>query len=568
MNRHDHDDDDDDEYDHPCRSTELHDDEDDQLPFAVGAHDEVLRISSASPQQQQHNTKELDPLRTPDTISSSFHSVATTQVLPELAASSVISNSSQTTNDSSCCGAGGSFLVTDSQYLDAAASLLLPTSSFFSGMTLQPSHTAGATATAAAAHESSTTPRLASAGTVVAATSPPGFSFLLEQADNRSDAPSEKKSNSEPTVVTRKAAPSGKSKPTARLPALPEESLDHQSVTSATESSLILEGFENLESGGYAEPQHKNTNWSFPTTTAAAAAAAALPSFRTSPAASSSSFKCSDERRLASLAGATAVTTGDNAFTVAVELQCGSTTITDVLDVLGNPDFLRLWCDPIRSLVIVSSSEGARNAAERRQQPSAFAFAAHDRHDHNDYPSNNRREYEGEWIEATSPGLVSPGSSNGNGGDWMLWQQLPTLLGFPTYGKVTMFVERVAGRVGLTLGPFPGDIHVSHKLRVTQLEGSGKIRIEDSVRLRKSDNDDEDGNCIAFCGIFSVLQRCFLPTTEDYIDQVLSSMARLRFLVENGEAYVSCSPFASSSSTMAAANNVQTEPHSPLLVRA
>ena len=114
-------------------------------------------------------------------------------------------------------------------------------------------------------------------------------------------------------------------------------------------------------------------------------------------------------------------------------------------------------------------------------------------------------------------------------------------LGFPCYGKITMFVERQRGQVGLTIGPFPGQIEVSHKLKIQAPTTDAKsqhqqhlsrIRIVDEVRVQKDTDDDES---VSFCGIFDALEKLLLPTVEDYMDQVLSSMARLRFLVENGE---------------------------------
>jgi hypothetical protein len=93
-----------------------------------------------------------------------------------------------------------------------------------------------------------------------------------------------------------------------------------------------------------------------------------------------------------------------------------------------------------------------------------------------------------------------------------------------------MLVERPRGQVGLTIGPFPGKIEASHKIHVTKMQ-TGLIRIKDTVRLQRDTNVD-----LSFCGVFECIEKCFLPSTDDYIDQVLSSMARLRFLVENGEA--------------------------------
>jgi hypothetical protein len=58
---------------------------------------------------------------------------------------------------------------------------------------------------------------------------------------------------------------------------------------------------------------------------------------------------------------------GENVFEVSMHIDPPS-TVRDVLDVVGNPDFLRLWCDPIRALVITKSSEGARSATNRGEE--------------------------------------------------------------------------------------------------------------------------------------------------------------------------------------------------------
>ena len=73
----------------------------------------------------------------------------------------------------------------------------------------------------------------------------------------------------------------------------------------------------------------------------------------------------SKECQMAALAGAMASRTSDSSFRVSVDLS-SSSTARDVMDVLGNPDLLSLWCDPVPSLVITQNSEGSRNAANPR----------------------------------------------------------------------------------------------------------------------------------------------------------------------------------------------------------
>jgi hypothetical protein len=206
--------------------------------------------------------------------------------------------------------------------------------------------------------------------------------------------------------------------------------------------------------------------------------------------------------------------------------------VRDDMDILGNPDLLKLWCDPIHALVITKSSEGAQNAANRGNLQHDQQHHQQQHHQNQRQTSSSDREYEGEWIEATTPALEAPCAGYVQRAN----STLAYYLGFPTYGKVTMFVERGRGRVGLTIGPFAGGITVSHNLQILQCSdgscedggvASGKIRIVDDVKLRQTAGSDH-----YFCGI---LEKCYAPRLEDFMDSVLSSMARLRFLVEKGQ---------------------------------
>jgi hypothetical protein len=152
------------------------------------------------------------------------------------------------------------------------------------------------------------------------------------------------------TTATAATAASRMNGSVGRLPVLPEE----QSVLSS--DSLILSSYHFLPNAGPASPM---------------SSAPLSSSFSGTGMAASNSM--SAERRMASLAGATAKQTGVNSFTVQVDIAAthtggGGTTnnaAQDVMDILGNPDLLKLWCDPIHALVITKSSEGAQNAANR-----------------------------------------------------------------------------------------------------------------------------------------------------------------------------------------------------------
>ena len=200
----------------------------------------------------------------------------------------------------------------------------------------------------------------------------------------------------------------------------------------------------------------------------------------------------------------------DQSFEVSmtVEAPC---TAQDVIGIIGNPELLKVWCDPIRALVVTKSSEEAGDNRETEQG----------------------REYEGQWIEATTGSLESPASNVGyvyNAGRFILEN-----LGLSSYGKVTMFVERPRGRVGLTVGPFSGGIYAAHTISI--VEDGDLLKIVDRVRLTKE--EDELGFASMFscggCGVFDSFNRCLLPTVAGYMEQVESSMTRLRVLCENGE---------------------------------
>jgi len=187
-------------------------------------------------------------------------------------------------------------------------------------------------------------------------------------------------------------------------------------------------------------------------------------------------------------------------------------TLQDVLGIVGNPDMLHLWCEPVRTLAVTWSTEGSRSATQRME------------------PSQNR-EYDGEWIEATTTNLMSPsGHSN------LLYdtvQNIWSSLGFPFYGKITMFVERQRGQVGITMGPFPGDLTVFHTIKV--VKGDGFIRVMDKVQIghEELNSDNIDYCCSNF---YDTIKQCFFGfKLESHIEHSITTMTRLRVMIENGE---------------------------------
>lgn len=239
------------------------------------------------------------------------------------------------------------------------------------------------------------------------------------------------------------------------------------------------------------------------------------------------------ERSLAALAGATVTTTGPDAFSVSVEVAAADQGVDDhacssALDTLANPEMLPLWCSAL------DASHGHRLVVVRRSEENATTTTTN-----ND--SRRRGAYDGEWVEATAP-LALPLSSGWHVLRWTT--ALGRLLGCgcsPYSGRIKIFVERPARRVSLTLGPFPGNVHVCHRLQVVVVEddddsNNGIVgrttRIQDSVRLQRGSDEEEEDSCGCLSSCAPMLEHCFLPTVQDYMDQTLSSLARLRFLLE------------------------------------
>mmetsp|Transcript_9998 Transcript_9998/g.20846 ORF Transcript_9998/g.20846 Transcript_9998/m.20846 type:complete len:557 (+) Transcript_9998:229-1899(+) len=225
----------------------------------------------------------------------------------------------------------------------------------------------------------------------------------------------------------------------------------------------------------------------------------------------------------------------DDSFEVSLLLgENTCCTVDDVVEVISNVNLLNLWCNPIESLIVTSnSSEGSSLLEETPMNIERENLAGSG----NNRDGNERiREYEAEWIEATTSSLESPSSSVSfvlNAGQAVLQS-----LGCTSYGKITMFIERQRGRISLNVGPFNGGISASHLISVISedSEGGSRIRIVDRVRLTH-ENEDESfflGRLLG-CAVGSCLSSCFYSPIVGYVDQVTMSMARLRILLEGRE---------------------------------
>jgi hypothetical protein len=202
------------------------------------------------------------------------------------------------------------------------------------------------------------------------------------------------------------------------------------------------------------------------------------------------------------------------------------------MNIVSNPNNLQLWYDPIQTLVVTSRSNEEDN--EDGLGNGTGSAGSH---------GSSDRQYEGEWIEASTTALTSPPCIVGP--LYELESTLRESLGVGSYGLITIFVEKTNGKVTLTVGPFPGGIHVRHTISVSCSEeqernhhhhhggGGGGVKIVDRVKLETREEDASTfQNTVSLGGM---LNSCMLPPLASYMQQVKNSMAKLLLLVESGQ---------------------------------
>jgi hypothetical protein len=507
---------------YPDESTSEHEDE---LPFALSV-DPTLQPNARDVQDCRH----LQVL-----VRSALTSSTSQTTQPPDLESSLLSNPTDGESQASAASGGDSFMAgnasffKNSQLIDAAASMFHPASSLLN-ISLAGSHDFRATTDP---NFSLTFQNPAAAPANGAPNS--SFSTLLLAADDRhADAGRYAHHHGDSSSVSR-----------SRLSALQEE--QGQSTASASASTSYIKASRTPRSLDesvdlmYSSENYPRQDRSFPSHHQSRDHPGSQTIVPAAHAASSHSMGSprmfrTEERRLATLAGATATRTGAASFRVSLDLSPSCSSVRDVMDVVGNPDLLVLWCDPVTDLVVTRSSEGARDHSLSGRNPT-IVTGPNSLHSHHASQSDatsssaaSGREYEGEWTEATTSRLMSPPNTSCV---YSTSRAVSAALGFPSFGKLVMFVERSRGQVSLTVGPFPGRIEILYKIRVDSVAG-GRIRIAFDVALRPAASSDSYER-VCMCGIWDWVEKCLLPSTDDYMDQTLRSAAMLRFLVENGE---------------------------------
>jgi hypothetical protein len=190
-------------------------------------------------------------------------------------------------------------------------------------------------------------------------------------------------------------------------------------------------------------------------------------------------------------------------------------SVDDVMRVVGNPNLLQNWLEPIPSLVVTSiSGDGVGTDSFRGSAATT--------------PS---REYEGKWIEAVLPmGVITPApSSSVTSYLHAAKHAMRQTLGVPSSGHLSMFVEGKRHRASFTLGPFPGDMFATHSLSARD-DGNGHVCVLSRVRFKHGEDSDTLSNSTS-SHVWGSLKRCWLPSVVDYAEQARVSMGRLSVLV-------------------------------------
>lgn len=150
----------------------------------------------------------------------------------------------------------------------------------------------------------------------------------------------------------------------------------------------------------------------------------------------------------------------------------------DPFPFLSNASYWRHWCTPITPHSVIITSESSRRIPDDRM-------------------------YEGIWTEATIGGqlsLVSP-----------LFPDFYRLFGCPVFSNLSLFVQ--PDIITATLGPFIGG--TEQRFKFTRTQTSGQFQLNVTVR------------------IVSPNKHCWLFLLKYHRDQVVTSVAQLRYLVED-----------------------------------
>jgi len=238
--------------------------------------------------------------------------------------------------------------------------------------------------------------------------------------------------------------------------------------------------------------------------------------------------------------------------------------IRDVMDIMANMELLHLWFDPIPAIFETTIKDGS---TEGYTSPRLSPSNSLEDNNHNYTAHNTNRQYDGQWVEISTPPLKIPPGAWLSGCSRFIRITFRSLIGFPARIRSMIFVERSCGRMGMTLGPYPDGFMCNsgtmayHTFRIRikdeeeaaiEIGGPGSstsrrcVVISDEVRLQRDEDNSFNGMqrscCLCFILRFilgflerAILFRWYKPDLASYMQQTISSMEKLRSLVERGE---------------------------------
>eukprot|EP00551_Chaetoceros_affinis_P008768 CAMPEP_0203663010 /NCGR_PEP_ID=MMETSP0090-20130426/772_1 /ASSEMBLY_ACC=CAM_ASM_001088 /TAXON_ID=426623 /ORGANISM="Chaetoceros affinis, Strain CCMP159" /LENGTH=505 /DNA_ID=CAMNT_0050525869 /DNA_START=136 /DNA_END=1649 /DNA_ORIENTATION=- len=278
-----------------------------------------------------------------------------------------------------------------------------------------------------------------------------------------------------------------------------------------------------------------------------------------------------------------------DSFQLSVQLHSAKVSVRDVVDIIANPDMLQFWCEPITELVVTEHTKGWGSRTNLNSHPqsggdastvslslstlsSTFPMSSSPSSysSFNDYaneqyiypnvddcdddvivpPAHSKcikmerniskssvqqREESGEWIQASTPEIILPHLHTTFLDS--CFKKVSTLLGFPNYGSLSMFIERNSAQVAFEMGPFRAGVMLSHKFKIEKAHGHcGFVILVDEVTIVHKDGDEDDGWILGswFDPVRDMTKQWYTASLDGYILQAKASLRNLVDLVEGG----------------------------------
>jgi len=202
----------------------------------------------------------------------------------------------------------------------------------------------------------------------------------------------------------------------------------------------------------------------------------------------------------ADVSSVTAIRISDDSFKVEGTLH--SVNIQQAVHIVSNPDLLKVWCSPISAFVLTNDHVNNNN---------------NNNNNNNGSSSEVRREYDAEWVEGAAA-FDFPNTKVLNAYRFIT----SVIFGQPTYGKVTLFIERGRAQVSITMKSYS---EITYKITFQHSDQYfNRIKVINEVKILKT-------SC---CVSAAPLTDYVLPSTSNHMGQAIASMDSLINLIQRG----------------------------------